>query len=71
VGGGLAALQRKRENSGQLLKKPTQVPPTDLVPPLKGTVESGNTENLSAYNIILKIIRNLFSVIFFHRRVYE
>jgi hypothetical protein len=36
-----------------------------------GTVESGNTEHLSAFNIILKILRNLFSVIFFHRRANE
>jgi hypothetical protein len=34
VGEGLQALQRKRGNSVQLLKKPTEVPPTGLVPPL-------------------------------------
>jgi hypothetical protein len=35
------------------------------------TVEEGNTEHLSAFNIILKILRNIFSGIFFHRRSNE
>jgi hypothetical protein len=35
------------------------------------TVEEGNTEHLSAFNIILKILRNVFSGIFFHRRANE
>jgi hypothetical protein len=34
-------------------------------------VEEGNTEHLSAFNIILKILRNIFSGIFFHRRPNE
>jgi hypothetical protein len=33
-----------------------------------GTVEEGNTEHLSPSNIMLKILRNIFSGIFFHRR---
>jgi hypothetical protein len=36
-----------------------------------GTVEEGNTEHLSAFNIILKILRNFFSGIFFHRMTNE
>jgi hypothetical protein len=39
--------------------------------PTGNTVEEGNTEHLSAFNIILKILRNIYSVIFFHRRAYE
>ncbi len=38
---------------------------------IEGTVEEGNTEHLSAFNVILKILRNIFSEIFFHRRANE
>jgi hypothetical protein len=44
---------------------------TDPIESGSNTVEEGNTEHLSAFNIILKILRNISSLIFFHRRAYE